>query len=123
MSRQSQETGPTGRSGEANAARVTAGSVIWFLFMAGLWVVFFVYLRSGRLEDVAQTIKDLPLPVELLVWILFFPWVLGTAVWTSGWSETVRMVLVILFAVAWTVVSIPRPRTPKAAKVSEPPRS
>jgi 4-amino-4-deoxy-L-arabinose transferase-like glycosyltransferase len=95
--------------------RITRGSVLWFLWMVGLWVVFFVFLRSGRLDDMASTIKDLPLPVELLVWFVFFPWVLGTAVWTSGWAETTRLLLVVLFALGWTIVSIPRRRsaTPK----------
>ncbi len=40
------------------------------------------------------------------------PWMLGTAVWTSTWSEWVRVLLVLTFVVGWTIVSIPRPRKP-----------
>jgi 4-amino-4-deoxy-L-arabinose transferase-like glycosyltransferase len=112
MSEQSQKVGQGDRQGKPTCPQPgRGGSVLWFLWMVGLWVVFFVFLRSGRLDEVASTIKDLPLPLELLVWLLFFPWVLGTAVWTSDWSETTRMLLVVLFALGWTIVSIPRRRS------------
>ena len=117
MSEQAGKQGGTdqhGASGEP-VARASAGAGMWFMWTVGLWVVFFVFLQSGRLEEVASTIKELPLPLELLVWLLFFPWVLGTAVWTSGWSETLRMALVVLFALGWTVLAIPRPRKPRPA--------
>jgi hypothetical protein len=79
--------------------------------MTGLWIVFFVLMAQGRLDDLAAWIRDLPLVVEILVWIVFFPQVLATAVWTSGWSEGLRTTLVVLFAAVWTLLSIPRPRS------------
>lgn len=83
----------------------------WFTWMTGLWIVFFVLMQQGRLDDLAAWIRDLPIVVEILVWLVFFPQVLATAVWTSGWSEGLRVTLVVLFVLAWTVVSIPRPKT------------
>lgn len=117
MSEQAGKQGGTARHGPSGepVARASAGAGMWFLWTVGLWVAFFVFLQAGRLEEVASTIKGLPLPLELLVWLLFFPWVLGTAVWTSGWSETLRMALVVLFAVVWTVLAIPRARKPRPA--------
>ncbi|MFI7063662.1 hypothetical protein ACIBL3_21940 [Kribbella sp. NPDC050124] len=92
------------------AQHTTTGSRIWFLWMVGLWMAFFVLLGSDRLEDVATWIRDLPLIVELGVWLVGFPWVLATAVWTSDWSEGLRVTLVVLCAAVWTIVSIPRPK-------------
>lgn len=90
--------------------RASASSGGWFVWMVGMWVTFFVLMNAGRLDDVATWIRDLPILLEILVWILLFPWVLGTAVWTSGWSEDLRMTLVVLFAIVWILVSIPRPK-------------
>ena len=33
------------------------------------------------------------------------------AVWTSSWATLIRVVLVVLFAIGWAVVSIPRRRS------------
>ena len=96
---------------EPEVRQIGHGSTGWFVWMAGMWVVFFVLLNSGRIDDVATWIRDLPLLLEILVWVVFFPWVLATAAWTSDWSEGLRLTLVILFAATWTIVSIPRPKT------------
>ena len=95
---------PSTSSSEPEVRRLGRGSNGWFVWMAGMWVVFFVLLNS-------TWIGDLPLLLEILVWVVLFPWVLATAVWTSDWSEGVRLTLVILFAAVWTIVSIPRPKT------------
>ncbi|MGW1344431.1 hypothetical protein ACWCOV_25555 [Kribbella sp. NPDC002412] len=86
----------------------TTGSRLWLLLMVGLWMAFYLFLGADRLDDVETWIRDLPLVMELGVWLLGFPWVLATAVWTSDLSETVRVTLVVLFTAAWTIVSIPR---------------
>ncbi|TDD50057.1 hypothetical protein E1263_31300 [Kribbella antibiotica] len=87
----------------------------WFVWNAGLWLVFFTLLYTQHLEDVADKIGALPLPVEVLVWIIFFPWVLATAVWTSGWWDDLRITFVALLAIVWTLISIPRTKTPTRA--------
>lgn len=90
--------------------RASAASGGWFVWMVGLWVTFFVLLNAGRLDEVAASIRDLPIVLELLAWLVLFPWVLATAVWTSSWSEGLRMTLVVLFAIGWILISIPRPK-------------
>jgi hypothetical protein len=69
-------------------------------------------LFAGQLDEIWSWIRDLPLVVEIVLWVAFLPWMLGTAVWTSSWAMWIRVVLVLTFAVGWTVVSIPR-RTKK----------
>jgi hypothetical protein len=76
--------------------------------MVAMWVAFFAALVDGRLDDVWRWVTDLPLLVQLLVWLLAFPWLLGTAVWQSSWADWVRFCLVAAFATGWTLISIPR---------------
>jgi hypothetical protein len=75
------------------ASRV--GGVLWLVFMVGMWIVW-------------HWARDLPLVVELILWLLTFPWLLGTAVWESSWPSWLRVLLVVTFAVGWTWISIPR---------------
>ncbi|WP_406054596.1 hypothetical protein [Kribbella sp. NBC_00889] len=111
MSEQSPK--PSGTVAASPPRQATTGSKLWFVWMVGMWIIFFVLLRSDRLDALASSIRDLPIVAELVVWFLCFPWVLGTAVWTSGWSEWLRVLLVVLFAAGWTIISIPRAKQPK----------
>jgi hypothetical protein len=78
--------------------------------MVGMWVAFFVLLFADHLGMLWNAILHLPLLVEIVLWVLFLPWMLGMAVWTSSWSDWLRIVLVLLFALGWTIASIPRRR-------------
>jgi hypothetical protein len=84
------------------------GAILWFVWMAAMWVAFFVLLLADRLDEVWNWITELPLVAEIVVWIAFLPWVLGTFVWTRDWTDWLRLALVVVFAVGWTLVSIPR---------------
>jgi len=90
--------------------RRTVGAILWFLWMVGMWLAFFALLWADQLDEIWSWIRDLPLIAEIVLWIAFLPWMLGMAVWTSSWATWIRLVLVVLFAVGWTVVSIPRRR-------------
>lgn len=81
---------------------------LWFAWMVGMWAAFFAALGADRLDEVWRWVRDLPLVLELLLWLAAFPWLLGTAVWTSSWSGPLRLALVALFAAGWTVASLPR---------------
>lgn len=86
------------------------GGGLWLIWMVGMWVAFFWLLFADRLDDTWRWVTQLPIVVEVIVWIVFFPWVLGTWVWTNPWPDWLRVGLVICFAVGWSLVSIPRPR-------------
>ena len=83
---------------------------IWFGAMVGSWVVFFflALFRESTLAEIWQAIRDLPLLVEGIVWLLFFPLVLGTAVWESSWETWLRAFLVTCFAAGWSLAFFPR---------------
>jgi hypothetical protein len=78
--------------------------------MVGMWLAFFVLLVADSLDQVWQTITQLPVLLEILVWIVFLPWVLGTWVWIGPWPLWLRVTLVLGVAIGWTAVSIPRGR-------------
>jgi hypothetical protein len=84
------------------------GGAAWLVLMVAMWITFFVALLGDRLGDVWQWVRDLPLILEFGVWLLTFPWLLGTAVWESSWAPWLRVCLVASFAIGWTLISIPR---------------
>jgi hypothetical protein len=84
------------------------GATIWFVWMVAMWVGFFVLLLADQIEGAWSWVRELPLLVELLVWVALFPWLLGAAVWTSSWEGWLRLLLVLMFAVGWSLASIPR---------------
>ena len=84
------------------------GGIIWLLFMVGMWIAFFAALFADQLDAVREWVRSLPLFVELGLWLLAFPWLLGTAVWESTWAPGLRALLVAAFALGWTLISIPR---------------
>jgi hypothetical protein len=84
------------------------GATLWFLWMVIMWAAFFVLLFADRLDGLWSAIRDLPLVVEVVAWVLLLPWMLGTAVWTSSWPAWLRVLLVVCFAVCWTLMSVPQ---------------
>ena len=86
----------------------SAGAIVWLVWMEAMWAAFFVLLATDQLESLWNSIRDLPMVAEIVIWIACFPWMLGTAVWTSSWSEAIRILLVACFAIAWSLLSIPR---------------
>jgi hypothetical protein len=84
------------------------GAVLWFVWMVAMWIAFFALLLADRLDEVWDWVTGLPLVAEIVVWIALFPWLLGTFVWTQDWPDWLRVLLVVAFAVGWTLISIPR---------------
>jgi hypothetical protein len=78
--------------------------------MVGGWSLFFALVLFGEstLSDLWEGLRDLPIVVEGLVWLLLFPLVLATGVWESSWQTWVRVVLVACFAVGWSIAFFPR---------------
>jgi hypothetical protein len=86
------------------------GGLIWLVFMVGMWIAFFAALFADQLHAVSEWVRGLPLLAELGLWLLAFPWLLGTAVWESSWTLLLRALLVAAFALGWTLISLPRSR-------------
>lgn len=65
--------------------RWTPGATLWFLWMVGMWVAFYILLFADKLEGLWSTIRDLPLLVEWL-----------------------RVTLVVCFTIGWSLAFLPR---------------
>jgi hypothetical protein len=80
--------------------------------MVGGWVVFAVALVASQqtLEDVWTSVRDLPLVVEGVIWLLGFPFLVGLAIWQASWEEAVRLTVIAVLAVAYTYMFVPRVR-------------
>jgi hypothetical protein len=87
---------------------VSLRAKVWFAWMVVMWAAFFALLAAGQLDGLWSAIRDLPLVAQILLWIPFFPWMLGMAVWASSWVAWLRVTLVVCFAVGWTLASLPR---------------
>jgi hypothetical protein len=83
-----------------------------FAIMVGGWLAFLAALVASRqtLDDVWAAVRDLPLLVEGLAWLLGFPFLLGLAIWQSSWDEAVRLAAIAVLAVAYTFMFVPRQR-------------
>jgi membrane protein implicated in regulation of membrane protease activity len=90
--------------------------------MVGMWLAFFSLLVAGRLDDLWSVIRHLPLLLEIVLWVGFLPWMLGTAVWTTSWAVWLRLVLVLCFAVGWTLASLPRARRLGGPTITDQPK-
>ena len=84
-----------------------------FAIMVGGWLVFLFALLASRqtLDDVWTAVRDLPLGLESLAWLLGFPFLVGLAIWNASWDEAVRLLVIAVLAVAYIYMF--RPREPK----------
>ena len=84
-----------------------------FAIMVGGWVAFAVALAASEhtLDTVWTSVRELPLIVEAVVWLLGFPFLIGLALWQASWDEAVRLTVIAVLAVAYTYMFVPRVRT------------
>ena len=84
-------------------------AVIWIAFTAGLvW-------SQGSVDQAWATIRDLPLIIQVVVWLLFLPLMIGLWVWETSWPLLVRLMLVIGIA-GWNLLMF----LPRAAQAVRP---
>jgi hypothetical protein len=89
------------------------GATIWFVWMVAMWAGFFALLAADRIDGIWNWVRELPLLAELALWLALFPWLLGATVWTSSWAGWLRLLLVLTFALGWSLASIPRRKRSK----------
>jgi ABC-type amino acid transport system permease subunit len=77
-------------------------AVIWVAFAAGL------ILSQGSVDQAWQTIHGLPLIVQIVVWVLFLPVMIGLWVWETTWPLIVRLVLVVGVAGSNLLMFLPK---------------
>lgn len=104
-------------SGLGNGIGWMAEQGVLLLVFAVAWGAFGVALvtSQGSLDQAWQAIRDLPLVLQIVVWILFLPVMIGFWVWETTWSLFVRLLLVIGVA-GWNLLVF----LPKTAQNARP---
>jgi ABC-type amino acid transport system permease subunit len=84
-------------SGLGNGVAWVAETGILFAIFAVIWIAFAAALifSQGSVDQAWQTIRELPLIVQIVVWVLFLPVMIGLWVWETSWPLIVRLVLVV----------------------------
>jgi ABC-type amino acid transport system permease subunit len=92
-------------SGLGDAVGALASSGVLFVVFAVLWAAFAVGLlwSQGSVDAAWQSIRDLPLLVQAVVWLLFLPVMAGLWIWETSWPLVVRLVLVVGLA-GWNLL-------------------
>ena len=82
------------------------GAYVFVIVCVAIWIAFGWALatRPIVLDRAWDHVCDLPLLAKPVVWVAFFPWLTGLAVWESNWrTPRARRVLVLFVAVAFIV--------------------
>jgi hypothetical protein len=85
-------------SGIGNSIGWLAEHYVLFGVFLILWVAFGVGLvaSQGSLDQAWETVRSLPLILQLGAWLLFLPVMAGLWIWeASGWNVVVRLVLIV----------------------------
>jgi Na+-transporting NADH:ubiquinone oxidoreductase subunit NqrD len=97
-------------TGLGNGVGWLAESGVLFLVFAAIWVLFGagLVLSQGSIDQVWETIRGLPLILQLVAWLLFLPVMVGLWIWETTWPLVVRLVLVVSIAGWNLLVFLPR---------------
>lgn len=97
-------------TGLGNGVGALAESGALFVVFAMVWLAFGAALiwSQGSVDAAWQAIRDLPLLVQGLVWLLFLPVMIGMWVWESSWALLLRLGTIVSVAV-WTLLVLPKP--------------
>jgi hypothetical protein len=77
------------------------------VIFAMLWVGFAIALVVNRewLDLLWNRVQALPSVVEIIVWVLFLPIMVGLWIWESSWPDLVRL-LAFAGIVVWTLLAV-----------------
>jgi hypothetical protein len=104
-------------SGLGNGVAWLAENGILFGIFAIIWIAFAVGLiwNQGSLDQAWNAVRSLPLIIQIVVWVLFLPVMIGLWIWEASWPLVVRLVLVVGVA-GWNLLVF----LPKALQAARP---
>jgi hypothetical protein len=87
-------------------------NIFVFVLFTLLWIAFAAALlfQRERVNTTWQSIRKLPLLIQLVLWLLFLPLMLGLWIWNTTWPGWLRLALVA--GIAWWNVFVFFPRPP-----------
>jgi hypothetical protein len=85
-------------------------NIFVFILFTLLWLAFVASLLFKRemLKNTWQSIRKLHLLIQLILWLLFLPVMLGLWIWQTSWALWLRLILVA--GLAWWNVYVFFPR-------------
>jgi len=85
-------------------------NIFVFIIFTLLWLAFMgaLIFRREMLINTWQRIRSLHLLVQLILWLLFLPVILGLWIWQTSWPFWLRLILVV--SLAWWNVFVFFPR-------------
>jgi len=97
-------------TGGGNAIGWMAESGVLFVIFAVMWVAFAAGLifSQGSVDQAWQAIRELPLIVQVAVWVLFLPVMAGLWIWETTWPVIMRLTLIVGIAGWNLLVFLPR---------------
>lgn len=100
----------TAATGLGNSIGWMAQSGVLFVLFALIWVAFGVGLiwSQGSIDQAWATIRNLPLLVQGVVWLLFLPVMVAVWIWETTWPLAVRLLLVVGIAGWNLMIFLPR---------------
>jgi ABC-type amino acid transport system permease subunit len=104
-------------SGLGNTVAWMAETGILFGIFALVWMAFGVGLvwSQGTIDQAWEFIRGLPLLLQIVVWVLFLPVMIGLWIWETTWPLALRLLLVIGVA-GWNLLMF----LPRAAQIARP---
>lgn len=93
-----------------------AESGVLFALFAIIWIAVGVGLVMGHggVDQAWTAIRELPLIVQAVVWLLFLPVMAGLWIWESSWPLLVRLILIVGVA-GWNLLIL----LPKALQTAK----
>lgn len=82
-------------------------TIVWIGIGAGL------VLSQGSVDQAWQAIRELPLLLQAVVWLLFLPVMVGLWIWETSWPFLVRLIL-LLGVAGWNLLIL----LPKATQTA-----
>ena len=97
-------------TGLGNSVGWLAESGILFAVFAIVWIAFAAALiaSQGSLDGAWHFVRDLPLILQGVVWLLFLPVMIGLWIWEGAWPVAVRLILIAGVAGWNLMVLLPR---------------
>lgn len=97
-------------SGLGNSIGFLAETGVLFVIFAVIWLAFGAALiwSQGSLDAAWQTVRSLPLLVQLVLWVLFLPVMAGLWVWETTWPLILRLIVVLGIAGWNLIIFLPR---------------
>ncbi len=97
-------------TGGGNAIGWMAENGVLFVIFAVMWVAVAAGLifSQGSVDQAWQAIRELPLLVQVAVWVLFLPVMAGLWIWETTWPVIMRLTLIVGIAGWNLLVFLPR---------------